>query len=265
MRKRLVFGSLVLLFVSPSIGYSEGFFPVHKDNIWIYSSYSHGYGPPSRDTTACTLSSRILDGEQYWLFSLSILPPGEPFRVDEEGNLWFRMREEGADAISRFRQWLDEYPELKESQYYQQSPLFKDLHPEQKDLLVYDFDGVMPDPGSPTFESDRLLGGIYFEELQYVFGEMIMKRGEPSPNRRIFFFGGGTSEWSGEMVFEEGIGVVRVRTLFRDGNEEETDLLWTRVNGKEWGQHPGPGYPGYETPVENETWGKLKLGLTTSP
>ena len=57
----------------------------------------------------------------------------------------------------------------------------------------------------------------------------------------ISYLEGGTTQ-----TFQRGIGIVREQTkgdLFPSTTDRE--LIWARINGKEYGLHPGPGYPGY--------------------
>ena len=102
---------------------------------------------------------------------------------------------------------MDESPELRESQYYQQSSRFKNLDPNQEDLLFYDFDGVViDDPDSPTLELDYLVSELYHD----VFGRSgwtVKKTGEPAPNQRSFVVSCCGSEGSGgEIIFQRGLG-----------------------------------------------------------
>ena len=212
------------------------FFPVHEGNIWIMASHRHSWGPPSVDTTAYVLESQIIEGKQYWNMGLI----GGPFRVDESGNIWFRTNSYFSENMRHFLQALDERPELRESQYYQQSSLFKNLDPDQEDFLIYDFDDVVPelDPDSPTWDIDQR-----FYELLYVL-LIVRKVGEPAPDQRLFGVPG--PEWGTTQTFQRGIGIVRTRTtgaLFPSTTDRE--LIWARIDGKEYGLHPGPGYPGY--------------------
>ena len=215
---------------------SGPFFPVHEGNIWIMASHRHGWGPPSVDTTAYVLESQIIEGKQYWNMGLI----GGPFRVDESGDIWFRTNSYFSENMRSFLQALDERPELRESQYYQQSSLFKNLDPDQEDFLIYDFDDVVLewDPDSPTWDIDQR-----FYELLYIL-LIVRKTGEPAPDQRLFGVPG--PEWGTTQTFQRGIGIVREQTmgaLFPSTTDRE--LIWAHINDKEYGLHPGPGYPGY--------------------
>ncbi len=220
---------------------SGPFFPVHEGNIWIMASHTHSWGPPSVDTTAYVLESQIIEGKQYW--SMGLL--GGPFRVDESGDIWFRKNSYFSEQMRDFLQAIDEHPELRESQYYQQyqqSSLSKNLDPDQEDFLIYDFDGVIPelypDPDSPTWDIDQR-----FHELLY--GLLIVRKvGEPAPDQRSFGVPG--PEGGTTQTFQRGIGIIKTRStgsLFPSTTDDE--LIWARIDGEEYGLHPGPGYPGY--------------------
>ena len=215
---------------------SGPFFPVHEGNIWIMASHRHSWGPPSVDTTAYVLESQIIEGKQYWSMGLI----GEPFRVDESGDIWFRKNSYFSEQMRYFLQDIDERPELRESQYYQQSSLFKNSDPDQEDFLIYDFDDVVPElyPDSPTWDIDWL-----FYELSLSYA-LVHKVGEPAPDQRLFGVPG--PEWGTTQTFQRGIGIIRTSTtgsLFPSTTDSE--LIWARIDGKGYGLHPGPGYPGY--------------------
>ena len=218
---------------------SGPFFPVHEDNIWIMASHSYGYGPPGVDTTAYVLESQIIERKQYWLGFLGWWP----FRVDENGNIWIRPDSAFSENTRHFLQAIDDNPELRESQYYQQSSVFKDLDPDQKDLLLYDFDGGVFDPDSPTLEMDLQVHGLYFRGLNWV----VWKTGEPARDQRSFQISNWGTEWSTTQTFQRGLGIVSI--TWRDAHttsQTDIELLWARIDGKEYGLHPGPGYPGYQ-------------------
>ena len=219
------------------------FFPAHEGNIWIMANHTYGYGPPSVDTTAYVLESQIIEGEQYWVdLGLGLLSGS--FRLDENGNIWERHVGRASDGIREFLRSLDERPELRESQYYQQSSRFKNLDPDQEYLLLYDFDQVVIDPDSPTLELDYAVSNLY---AYWIDGKIIMRDENPAPNQRLFHFSCCGSEASGGfIIFQRGLGPVRIR--WRSSHSTSTKdrkLLWTRIDGKEYGLHPGPSYPGY--------------------
>ncbi len=252
---------ILLILALPKIIHSEDFFfPVQEGNIWIYVQSSFGYGPPSPpDTTVEMVSIHLIDGQTYWRFRFLPPSPWSFFRIDDKGNTWVGMREEG-NGIERFLNYMDQNPELKESEYYREADMFKNLNPDQKDLLVYEFDGIMPDLSYGSL--DRRVYSAYLElqfeslELQMTIG----RQNDPAPNRRAFGFNSDAGERSGYIVFEKGLGIVRDHAFSGISTREwETTLLWARVNGVEWGEHPGPGYPGYKTSVESQTWGEVKF------
>ena len=240
---RLLKGAPLNLVIPERIPFPQNssgpFFPVHEGNIWIMASHRYGYGPPSVDTTAYVLESHIIEGKQYWSIGLTGFG-GWPFRVDESGDIWFRTNSYLSGHTRHFLQALDDNPELRESQYYQQYSLFKNLDPEQEDFLIYDFDVVVLelDPDSPTWDIDQ-----QFYDLLYAL-LIVRKVGEPAPDQRLFGVPG--PEWDTTQTFQRGIGIVREQTtdvLFPSTTDSE--LIWARINGKEYGLHPGPGYPGY--------------------
>ncbi len=222
---------------------SGPFLPVHEGNIWIMASHRYGYGPPSVDTTAYVLESQIIEGKQYW-GGLELGLIFGPFRLDESGNIWERQGSWASDAIRDFLRGMDEHPELRESQYYQQSSRFKNLDPNQEDMLLYDFDEIVIDPDSPTLELDYAVNSLYYGSFGSRF---IIKQEDSASNQRLFHFVCcGTEAFSGEIIFQRGLGPVRI-TWWSSHTTSRTDrdLLWARIDGKEYGLHPGPGYLGY--------------------
>ena len=57
--------------------------------------------------------------------------------------------------------------------------------------------------------------------------------------------------------FADGIGLVHAYTNL-DTWYIMWNLIWARVDGVEYGEHPGESYPRYLTPVKPETWGGVK-------
>ena len=224
---------------------SASFFPAHEGNVWIMRSHTYTYSgpPPPNDTTAYVLESRVIDGNQYWDMELI----GKPFRLDESGNIWIRQDSLTSEGIRDFLMYLDERSELRESQYYQQSSRFRNLAPDQEDLLLYDFNDAVLDPlnpNSPTWELDYEVSSLYSSMLQRAVGLSVQKSGRSTPYHRLFWYEDESTEFNKTLVFQRGLGTVRmveavccwVRT---------SELLWARIDGKEYGLHPGPGYPGY--------------------
>ena len=218
---------------------SGPFFPVHEGNIWIYADHRYGRGPPSVDTTAYVLENQIIEGQQYW--STRLLG-WWPFRVGENGHIWIRPDSTLFENTRHFLQALEDNPDLRESQYYQQSSVFRDLDPDQKDLVLYDFDGGQLDHDSPTWKMDEQVHGLYFRGLNLV----VWKTSEPALDQRSFQISDRGTEWSNSRTFQRGLGIVRDRlesVLYR--STWDSELLWARIDGKEYGLHPGAGYPGY--------------------
>ena len=53
-------------------------------------------------------------------------------------------------------------------------------------------------------------------------------------------------EWPTSQTFQRGVGIIKARAeAIHNTSETDSDLLWARIDGKEYGLHPGPGYPGY--------------------
>ena len=111
-------------------------------------------------------------------------------------------------------------------------------------MLLYDFDEIVIDPDSPTLELDYAVNSLYYRS----FGSRsIIKQEDSASNQRLFHFVCcGTEASSGEIIFQRGLGPVRI-TWRSSHTTSRTDreLLWTRIDGKEYGLHPGPSYPGY--------------------
>ncbi len=230
---------------------SSLFLPLHEGNIWIMRSHLFGHGPPQVDTTAFVLQSEIIEGEQYWR-GLRLGPIEGLFRVDENGNIWTeQVRRLSQWDLYDFLQGLDDNPELRESQYFQQSSLFKHLDSESKDRLFYDFDDVTIDPNSPTLDLDREVSNLYLESITRSGGAFVMKNPDPGPDQRSFrFVCCGSEASSGEIVFQRGLGPVRTTwwSSFNPSRQTNITLLWVRIDGKGYGVHPGPRYPGYRDP-----------------
>ncbi|MFA6107609.1 MAG: formylglycine-generating enzyme family protein [Candidatus Latescibacterota bacterium] len=242
------------------------FFPADEGNIWILASHNYGYGPPSADTTALVLESRMIEDQQYW--EMRFL--GGPFRLDERGNLWFRQGAPTWLSVRDFLQALVDNPALCGSQYYQQSAAFRGLRPDQPDLLLFEFDGPVLDPASATYDLDCYVFACYREVLKATLDQAVRKMDIPAPNQRSFVLcypgdGGET-----EIVFERGVGPVKMTLSYELAWEGHTEshLIWARLDGREYGLHPGPGYPGYRavpSSVTKRPWGEVKQGRTISP
>ena len=211
------------------------------------TDHSHSYGPPGVGINSYTLESQIIEGKQYWEWeSRTLALIFGSFRLDENGNIWERHDGWASDGIRNFLRDMDERPELRQSQYYQQSSRFKNLDPDQEHLLLYDFDEIVIDPNSPISirELDYEVLDLY---ALWVDDRLIMRSEAPAPNQRLFRLSCCGSESSGgEIIFQRGIGPVRI-TWWSSHTTRRTDrdLLWARIDGKEYGLHPGPGYPGY--------------------
>ena len=225
---------------------SGPFLPVHEGNIWIMA-VSAPWDSPNVDFSAYVLErGEVIDGKQYWDWEGHRALPmfWSPFRVDEKG-VWELIQDRWtSDAVNELLIWLDENPELRESQYYQESSFLKSLKPDQKELLLYDFYGAAFDFGnSSTPELDYALMDqqrVVFEIERYVDGS----KGR-APNQLSFSWWG--TEQTGEIVFQRGVGPVSL--IFSDPHGWSPpigeELVWARIDGKEYGLHPGPDYPGY--------------------
>lgn len=238
------------------------FLPIEEGNIWIYAVHSHGYGPPSVDTLIWVPESEIIDGQQYW--NLGWL--GGPFRVDDRGDLWYRQNAETRDVISRFLARLDAEPQLRTADFYQKSRIFSGLSADSADLLVVEFDGPDVEGESPTAELDQRLYGEYTWALQGALPMGIEKRGSPAADQRAFSFICCGTEWGARVIFQRGIGVVEMTSgSALTSGQADTKLIWARIGGREYGRHPGEGYPGYPTSVERASWGQVKRSGTERP
>ncbi len=240
---RLLKGTPLKIIIPERIPFPQNslglFFPVHEGNTWIYASHRYGRGPPSVDTTAYVLEKQIIEGKQYW--STRLLG-WWPFRVGENGNTWIRPGSTQLENTRYFLQAIEDNPELRESLYYQQSSVFRDLDPDQMDLLLNEFDGGLLDHDSPTLEMDLQVHDLYFRGLDLV----VWKTSEPALDQRSFQISDRGTEWSNIQTFQRGLGIVRERwhdNLYSSTTDRE--LLWARIDGKEYGLHPGAGYPGY--------------------
>ena len=227
---------------------SGPFLPVHEGNIWIMACHKYDpYGPPGVFIKVYELEkSEVIDGRQYWDWEGHVALPmvWSSFRVDETG-IWELIQDRWtSNAVHDLLTWLNENPELRESQYYQQSSFFQSLVPEQKELLLYDFDGGAFDyEDSSTFELDKGLMNEHwnvFSSERYVQGEM-----GSLPNRLSFSFVCCGTEAGGGIVFQRGLGPVTITWNSNFGGESIEELVWARINGEEYGLHPGPDYPGY--------------------
>ena len=67
-----------------------------------------------------------------------------------------------------------------------------------------------------------------------------------APNQRLFYLMCCGDKISGQIIFQRGLGPVGIYWIGPTGESfEEEELVWARIDGKEYGLHPGPGYPGY--------------------
>ena len=81
------------------------------------------------------------------------------------------------------------------------------------------------------------------------------------PNQQYFSYVCCGTEIEGYLIFQRGIGLVQEgwRSTLSSARGVAAKLVWARINGEEYGTHPGPDYPGYrQTAVTVQTWGKLK-------
>ena len=126
---------------------SAPFFPAHEGNMWIMRTHTRPVsGPPSPDdTTTYVLESRVIVGNRYWNMELI----RGSFRLDQRGNIQIRQDSKTSEAIREFLMYLEDHPELRESQYYQFSSGIQNLDSDSEDLLLYDFDEVEFDPIDP--------------------------------------------------------------------------------------------------------------------
>lgn len=158
------------------------FLPVNPSNVWIYASYTSGYGPPHSDTTVVQLEGELIAGEQYW--SMQWL--SGPFRVGDDGNLWFRMNDSMKASVAQFKQTLVDNPELTNSRYYQQASFLYDLSPDHQDILLYDFSAPVIKDTSLTAGLDYAVLGEYIRAMESSVYIMAWKIGEPAPNQCMF-------------------------------------------------------------------------------
>lgn len=66
--------------------------------------------------------------------------------------------------------------------------------------------------------------------------------------------------WS-ERWFLPGVGLTWTAYHGHSTSSEMKSLVWALVDGEEWGEHPGPGYPGHgaaATVVTGAPWGSVK-------
>ena len=227
---------------------SGPFLPVHEGNIWIMTGHSHGHGPPGIGINSYILESQIIEEKQYWEWeggALALISGS--FRLDENGNIWERHDGWASEGIRDFLRGMDERPELRDSQYYQQSSRFKNLDSDQEHLLLYDFDEVVIDPNSPT-PTRKLDYEVFDLYALWVDDRFIMRSEDPAPNQRLFRLACcGSESHGGEITFQRGLGPVRITWWSpHTSGRTDRDLLWARIDGKEYGLHPGPGYPGYQ-------------------
>ena len=220
---------------------SGSFFPVHEGNIWIMAALWSGSGPPSVDTTAYVLKSQIIEGKQYWGWEdYSLAPPYGPFRVDETG-VWELIPEGGNACIRELLETLDERPELRDSQYYQQSSFFQSLN--QEELLLFDLAGGAIDEDSPTPKLDEDLRDLHwgcFSSSMYV-----EKQASGNPYQASFSWTCCGTEVGGGIILQRGLGPVTLTGASVFGGGTVSELVWARIDSVEYGLHPGPGYPGY--------------------
>ena len=223
---------------------SGPFLPVHEGNIWIMASHIYDpYGPPSVGITAYVLNrSEAIEGKQYWEWEgrEPFLFWG-PFRVDEIG-IWIRIQDRWiSDSLHHLLRELDERPELRESQYYQHSAFFQSLEPDQKEVLQYDFAGGLIDENSPTLGLDRDLMDL---PSAFLGDRYIQKEIWNTPDQQRFLWVCcGTEATAGWIIFQRGLGPVTI--TFQGDLEWNEELVWARIDGVEYGLHPGPDYPGY--------------------
>ncbi len=224
---------------------SGSFFPDHEGNIWIMAALHRGKGPPSVDTTAFVLRSQIIEGKQYWEWEgYNRLFSHGPFRVDETG-IWELIPEGNRQTYAFIRgllKALDERPELRESQYYRQSSFFQSLDPDQEELLLFDFAGGAIGEDSPTQKLDEDL-----RELHWSFfssGMYVQKNTSSNPYQLSFSWTCCGTEVGGEIILQRGLGPVRSTGASVFGGETIEELVWARIDGSEYGLHPGPDYPG---------------------
>ena len=198
----------------------------------------------------------MIDGGQYWELGWF----SGPFRLDDHGDLWYRQNERTRETVERFLNRLDDNPLLRSSELYQKSWLFSDLSVELEDVLVVEFDGPVADVESPTADLDMEVFHQYVWELQWALPMGIWKLAEPAPNQRSFAFMCCGIEWSASILLERGLGVVQMTSAsaLTTTGSTDTKLIWARIGGREYGRHPGEGYPGYPTSIEDASWGEIK-------
>ena len=233
---------------------SSSFFPTHEGNIWIFAVHNAHDDPPVFLVAYVLERSEVIGGKQYWKWSgFTPLPLIRgPFRVDEKG-IWKLIQERWiSDALNELLRWLDANPELRKSQYYQQSSFYQSLEPDQKELLIYDFVGSAIDHDSSTLALDWELAGavssIFLDEI----GGYLQKEESGGwwsvPHQQSFsWVCCGTEAGEEWIIFQRGLGLVS--KTFSDPHgwsaPTQSDLVWARIDGVEYGLHPGPGYPGY--------------------
>ena len=301
MRNPLALAAAVAgVFWSEPVLPADSYMPVSEDNTYIVEgSVSMTTDPP--DTTSFTLKkAEVIDGMQYWVDDfggLGRIADGLPFRVDgEDSSIWIRARGARANEVRRtFLRILDRHPILME---HLQGHALGNLPGAEGELLIYDFnsplrDWVEDDPWShdpPTctelrwlvstfggvldYESwpeelwDRILYWAYLALLNEYLGFTVWPVAledhvdNPLEARGFHFYGGCNSEPGfSERWFLPGVGLTHTHYYGRS----KWALVWALVDGKAWGEHPGPGYPGYATAVTAITgasWGLVKEAET---
>ena len=227
---------------------SGPFLPVHEGNIWIMAVYDPVSSANVSFSAYVLERSEVIDGKQYWEWQSHLTLPmiRGPFRVDEKG-IWELIQERWtSDALNELLGAIDANPELRESQYYKQSAFFQSLEPDQKEFLLYDFVGGTIDYDSPTIGLDGEL--VWLHAITFELGRYIKKEEWSVPDQEKFsWVCCGTEAGEGWIIFQRGLGPVSITISDPHGwfAPTQDELVWARIDGVEYGLHPGPDYPGY--------------------
>ena len=281
MRPYSGISSLILLLTGPVFSASPGslFMPAHEDNLWIMQ---HSRYPDSPDTSVHWVESEIIEGEQYWKWKAD---PAHyrllsccwgNFRLDDKGNIW--AWDPGQEVRSSAVTALDKYPVFRDSL---RTFALGSLDTVSHDRLLFDFDAPdrfrdydscdivqasISSTSAASFSPESLAGAFYFfyygvlwDLYSWSICEWPVDSGMPSDVQVRLFI----SVWAGqpatEIMFQRGLGPIWI------GYERSrVHLIWARIEGKEHGTHPGPGFPGnLATSTLVSSWGKVKENQRT--
>lgn len=249
---------LALVCLIPTAGSPQDYFPVGDGNAWIYEidlGALRGSSVRSLDTLTYEMEVRVRDGRRHVSRppSVLMLGVGDSFEVDESGNLWARIQ---ADSIPSF----EEVPLYKGSAALDTLAWYRELAVRDGTILLYDFDGrlsALSGLATGLSPAGRLIAK--YQALS-VWGRVWRSR-QAAADGVIRYEFEDPSSYAGVAEFQRAIGIVRGTyscTVCGDGASGVYRLLWARVDGQEYGAHPGSGFPGYGSAVEAQSWGAVK-------